>query len=226
MIVRRYITTASVICTMAFGMTGSAFATDVSIGQTGADSTQTVVLDNTTKVTTNNTNNVQVTSENVQSATTGDVSANKNTSITGPVGSGAASNSNTSATTVAITNDTASILPVGGSGNSGGSGNNGGSVVPVGGIGSSGPASGGSVLGAATIGGRGGGATLPEVGASMPVDVSALRAAWHPQATAPTANLAKQSRFFTGFMLLVATLLSVIGGLGSAWYARKREVRF
>jgi hypothetical protein len=57
------------------------------------------------------------------------------------------------------------------------------------------------------------------------MDVSALRAAWHPATEAPTATLAKSSQMFSNAMLLTATLLSLIGALGSAWYAKRREER-
>jgi hypothetical protein len=66
---------------------------------------------------------------------------------------------------------------------------------------------------------------LPEVGASVPMDVSALRAAWQPQTAAPAKTLANESRLFTNAMLLTATLLSLLGALGSAWYAKRREER-
>ena len=224
---RRYLSTASVVVSLAFGFTGSAFADTISIDKTGANSTQKVVIDNTSEVTVTNVNHVQATTVNVQEATSGDVAANKNTSISGKIGSGGASNSNAAVTTVAVSNGSGAVLPVGGSGNGtgNGNGNGNGTGATVGGLGSATPA-GGNVLGAATTGGFGGGAAvLPSVGASVPVDVSALRAAWNTQTAAPTATLAKSSQMFTGLMLLTATLLSLLGAIGSAMYAKRREER-
>ena len=212
--IRRYITTASVVSSLAFGFAGSAFADTITISGTGADSTQKVEIDNSSDVIVTNTNDVHVVNANFQEAKSGNVEAEKNTSIGGNVGSGEASNTNGAATTVAVSNNSTSVVPGGGAG--GGAG---------GGLGEGTPGMGGSVQGAATVGGLGGGAVLPEVGATFPVDVSALRAAWHPQTNAATAGLAKGSRMFTAAMLITATLLSVLGALGSAFYARRRQVR-
>ncbi|HVQ43505.1 MAG TPA: hypothetical protein VMT30_00885 [Candidatus Saccharimonadia bacterium] len=221
MIVRRYLGAASVVCGLAFGVSGSALAADnVSIGTTGPGSNQQVVIDNSSNVSVSNTNIVQVTNENVQQATSGGASANSNTSVGGLVQSGNASNNNDTTTTIGVSN-TPGVPPVVGPG----TGTNPGSGS-TGGVSNGSTTGGGSVLGASTVGGLGAGAaTLPAVGASVPMDVSALRAAWHPQGAAPTAALAKGSRLFTGAMLLTATLLSLLGALGSAWYARRREER-
>ncbi len=212
--IRRYITTVSVVSSLAFGFTGSAFADTITISDTGADSTQKVEINNSSEMHVSNTNNVLVTNANFQEATSGNVEANKNTSIGGNVGSGEASNTNGAATTVAVSNDSTGVVLGGGAGGAGGGA--GGGTPGMGG---------GSVQGAATVGGLGGGAVLPEVGATFPVDVSALRAAWHPQTNAATAGLATGSRMFTAAMLITATLLSILGALGSAFYARRRQVR-
>jgi hypothetical protein len=213
----KYISTASVVCSLTLGLSGSAFADSITISETGADSDQVVVIDNTSDVTVSNTSNVHVSNVNFQNAQSGDVSANKNTSV-GGLESGSASNNNSAVTSVAVSNEAATAVPVGGNGNG-----NGNEVNAVGGSGAVTPA-GGSVLGAAAVGGFGAGvATLPEVGASVPMDVSALRAAWHPQTSAPAAALAKSSQMFTGLMLLTATLLSLLGAIGSAWYAKRQE---
>ncbi len=214
MTIRRYLGTASVVCSLALGLSGSAFAADVSFDTTGPDSNQKVVIDNSSDVHVNNDNYVQVTNFSDQSASTGDVSADKNTSV-GGLASGDATNNHGTSTTVNVSNESAA-LPVGGNGEN--VGNNNGNPVGVGG-------QGGSVLGASTGGGLGGAAILPVTGPSSPVDVSALRAAWHPQTTAPTSTLAKGSRIFTGAMLLTATLLSLLGATLSAVYARRREMR-
>lgn len=221
MILRRYIHTATIACSLTFGLTGSAFAAeDVSLSETGPGSVQAVEIDTTLKVTQSNTNIVQVTNENVQEATSGDVSATKNTTVGGELGSGDAANINAVGTSVAVSNASISALPVGGNGN------NSGNVGAVGGSGGASPVAGGGKVQGAAVGGFGGGvAMLPEVGASVTVDVSALRAAWQPQSSAPATAVATASGMFTGLMLLTATLLSVIGALGSAWYARKREER-
>lgn len=221
MTIRRYLGTASIAATLALGITGSAFAADVTLNTTGPDSNQSVVIDNSSQVTVTNKNVLDVTNANTQQATTGNVDANNNTSVGGSLQSGNAKNSNATETAITVSNGSVSTVPGAGNGNggngSGGSGGNG----SVGGRGGSG----GNVLGAATVGGFGGGAVLPKVGASFPVDVSALRAAWHPQTNAPTAALANGSRMFTAAMLITATLLSLLGALGSAFYARRRQER-
>lgn len=220
---RKYVTTACVACSVTLTLSSSAMAADVNVSNTGANSSQSVVINDSSDVTTSNTSVVTVTNENSQQAATGDVVADGNTSVGGLVSSGDATNTNSTGTTVAVTNDPVTSLPTVGEGTSGGgavggTGTSNGAGTPVG--------RGGNVLGAATVGGLGGGvAMLPVTGPSVPVDVSALRAAWHAQTPAPIATLAKNSQLFTGAMLLMATLLSLLGGLGSAWYAKRREER-
>jgi hypothetical protein len=179
-------------------------------------------------VTSANTNVVVVDNKSVQFSSSGDVTADKNTTVSGAGGdvlsSGAASNNNTTSTNVTI-----STQPVGGLGGSSGGmnvgdvngasgnggGNGGAAGQPAGGRG-------GSVLGA-TTGGMGGGAILPVTGPSSPVDVSALRAAWQPKADAPTTGMVKKTQGFTTAMLVGAALLSLLGAFGSAVYARRKE---
>lgn len=218
--IRRYVTTASILGTMAFGFTGSAFAADVTIHDTGADSTNKVEINDSSNVEISNKNDVNVVNLSFQEAKTGKVDANENTSLGGSVGSGNASNDNGTGTTVALGSGSASVTPVDNGGGNGGTGGNGG------GSGSTTPGS-GSVQGAATtnFGSGAGASVLPEVGASIPMDVSALRAAWQPQTAAPATTLAKGSAWFTNAMLLTATLLSLLGALGSVWYAKRREQR-
>jgi len=224
MILRRYATIATAACGLSLALAAPALADTVSMSSetTGPGSAQTVVTNNMSETTVTNTNVVVVTNNNVQQSTTGNVNASKNTSV-GSVQSGDASNNNSTTNTVVITNSPVVETPVGGNGNGAGNGAGqpaGGSSTPVA------ATQGGHVLGAATVGGLGGAvAMLPVTGPSEPVDVSALRAAWHPQVTAPTAALAKGSRMFSGAMLLTATLLSLLGAIGSAWYAKRREER-
>jgi hypothetical protein len=219
MILRR-ISTMTMVCSLAVGFGGSAFAADVNFDTTGPDSNNEVKIVNKSDVVMTNTNTVQVTNENVQFATTGDVTAEKNTTV-GGLTSGDANNTNNTNTAVAVSNETAPVVPVGGNGE--------GSVPVTPGSGQGTPATpgqGGEVLGASAAPGMGAGeATLPEVGAKFPVDVSALRAAWQPQTSAPVATLAKGSSWLTSAMLITATLLALLGALGSAWYMRRREER-
>jgi hypothetical protein len=204
----KYISTASIVCSMTLGA-GSAFAAspdDITISGTGADSNQQVRINNDSDVVLHNTSTVEVKNASFQNAETGDVDADKNTSV-GGLSSGDATNTNGTSTDVAIDNaaEEATVpdnnQPVGGSGG----------VTPT-----------GSVQGASVTPGMGAGAAvLPEVGASVPMDVSALRDGWHPQSA--TAALAKKSEMFTGLMLLTATLLSLLGAVGSFWYAKRQE---
>lgn len=203
--------------TMALAGVASA-ADNVNINTTGPGSTQSVVINNSTQVSTSNTNVVHVSNENVQIAKTGDVQAGKNTSVSGSLNSGTASNANTVTTNVIVTNQ-----PVGGLGNvpevkTPPTSSNGGTQANN--------QTTGSVLGASTTGGRGAGAgqdMLPKVGASIPMDVSALRAAWQPQAEVPTTSVVKQAQGVTALMLAVAAMLSLLGALGSIVYARRKE---
>jgi hypothetical protein len=208
----RLIGAVSIGCGVALVLAGTALASDVSLDTTGPQSIQDVKLKNLNELNTANLNSAKVLNQSDQQANTGNVTAEGNTTV-GGLSSGNAQNSNSAKTSVSI--------------------NNGNPLTPGAGGKVSGPvassqpeagstAKGGSVLGAAT-GGLGGGsqAMLPEVGASVPVDVSALRAAWH----APVATLVTQTQGITGAMLLMATLLSVLGGVVSAMYGRRRDGR-
>ena len=77
--------------------------TDVRIHLTGADSNNTVESNNTNSVETNNHNDVQVSNLNLQSASTGDVHANKNTTV-GGLSSGDAHNQSSSSTSITVGN--------------------------------------------------------------------------------------------------------------------------
>lgn len=213
----RLIGAVSISCGVALVLAGTALASDVSLDTTGPQSIQDVKLLNSNDLNTTNLNFANVLNQNDQQASTGNVTAEGNT-VVGGLSSGNAHNSNSTNTSVSINNSSPSTPGVGeGAGNVGGQGA---TSQPA--AGSS--AKGGSVLGASTGGQGGAEAMLPTVGASVSVDVSALRAAWHAP-VAPTAALVKQTQGITGAMLVVATLLSLLGGVGSAVYGRRRERR-
>lgn len=221
----RYIGAASVAGALSLAMAGAAFAADASIDTTGPNSTQTVKIDSSSTIDTTNNNDVQVVNVNEQKAETGDVAANKNTTVSGGLGSGEATNNAAASTTVTIGNEAvgsgSTNPPVGGTGG-------GGSTPGSGGGSSAAPGQGGGALGAETAApGMGAGeAILPVTGATVPVDVSALRAAWHaPQNSAAAKQLVKQTQMFTTGMLVLAALLSLAGAVASAIYARRREGR-
>jgi hypothetical protein len=85
-------------------MAGFAAASTVQIGTTGAASNQQVRLNNSTDVSSFNDNNVGAANFNAQGAASGSVSADKNTSLMGGVGSGAAINSYGTQTAATVTN--------------------------------------------------------------------------------------------------------------------------
>jgi hypothetical protein len=228
MIFKRLIGSASVAGVMAMALAGSATAADVTLGTTGPDSNQEVNVQNENKVETTNDNNIQVVNASSQQATTGDVKADNNTTAGGTLGSGNASNNNAANTTVSIGNESATVGNGNGGEQPGSGGSNGGSNgcnCNAGGIGASNPGKGGSVLGASTVPGMGAGVeTLPVTGATVPVDVSALRAAWHPNSAA-AKTLVNQSQAISQWMLALAALLSLVGAFASVIYARRQEGR-
>ncbi len=206
---------------------GTVLAADaVTIDGTGQDSDAIVQVENTTKVETSTTNHIQILNVNDQIATTGDVTESSNTNA-GTAGSGNAANNNATTTTVAINNAGGGS----GGGGSGGDGSGGGGSGGGGSGGTGGGSGGGSVEGAATTGGLGGGsgstvATLPEVGASQFVDVSALRALYHPAVMqSPLTNQAQRPEGLSLTFLLAVGLISVIGAYGSAAFADWRSHR-
>lgn len=223
----------SVISMFSLTLSGVAAADSVAVTTTGPGSTQTVSTSNVTKTDTTNKNDVSVANINIQDATTGSVSAKDNTSVTGGIGSGSATNKSTANTVVTIGNTSSSTPGEGGSTGTPGVGS--GTVPPGlgGGTGASEPSGtnpapgrgGGSVLGASTVepGLGGGQEILPVTGPIVPVDVSAIRAAWHPQSGTSPSTLVRHTSFFTAGMLITATLLSLLGAMGSAIYARRRE---
>lgn len=222
----RFIGAASLAGGLLLATAGTAAADDVGLSTTGPDSKQSVTIDNSLSVSQTNTNTVQTLNLNAQKAQTGNVSANSNTTV-GGLSSGNASNENSANTSVSINNGEAAVTP--GQGNGGGNqpGGSGGTVSGANGSGNTvaAPGRGGSVLGASAGGfGAGSPAMLPVTGASVPVDVSALRAAWHPQSAA-VASPAQKSSSFSVLMLLTAAVLSLMGAAGSVWQARRAERR-
>jgi len=162
---------------------------------------------------------------NVQMATTGNASASENTTV-GGVTTGDATNNATTSTVLNVNNTGTGgsgggevVTPGGGSGSGGGLGGGGGSVLgaATGGLG------GGNVLGAAT-GGLGGGsvATLPDTGALNPIDVSALRALYHQPTTTKPVAVATATGGISAALLIGASLLSLMGAIGSTVFANRR----
>lgn len=86
------------------GMAGIAAASTVTVSDTGSHSNQTTTIKNTNKSSVDNDNHVMVGNLNSQGAESGRVDARDNTTVSGAVGSGDAMNSNSSSTTVAVTN--------------------------------------------------------------------------------------------------------------------------
>lgn len=93
-------------CLVLFGGVASA----QSIDTTGPGSTNIIKSSNECKLTVKNNNNVTIVNNNPQYATSGESSAEKNTTV-GSVSSGSASNNSSANFGVTITNDTGSCLP-------------------------------------------------------------------------------------------------------------------
>lgn len=206
---------------LSFALVGAASADSASLTTTGPNSDNGVSISNTNKTEITNTNNVQIVNANEQSASSGDVTATGNTAVEGGLGSGNVGNSNTTNNEIAINNAGISPLPSTPGSGAGNQGSNPGSGAGAG-AGSK-PAGHGAVLGASTTPGRGGGApaVLPATGALVPVDVSALRNAWHnAQAAVPTVT---KSGAISTAMLAIAAMLAVGGAALNTIYARRRE---
>ncbi|HUD11613.1 MAG TPA: hypothetical protein VMS08_04325 [Candidatus Saccharimonadia bacterium] len=200
---------------------GTASADTAAVATTGPNSDQLITESNSVNTDLANVNDVQVDSSNGQQASTGNVSAQSNTSV-GSAGSGNGSNRNNAATAVQNGNLAVAQPGLGGSSASApvvasqpGRGPGGKVAVTLA------PGLGGSVLGASTIAAS----ILPVTGPSVPVDVSAIRAAWHPQNGVSPSSLVKHTSVFTAAMLITATLLSLLGAAGSAMYIRRQERR-
>ncbi len=212
----RFTTTTALAGSLSLLSVGSALADTASISNTGQNSTNVVTNSSSNNVTVTNANTVTVTNSNDQTATSGNATVDANTNA-GSATTGNATNNATTSTTVG--------LPSGGAGvgGLGGFGNGSGTVTTVTGAGGFGGGS-GSVLGASTVGGRGGGsgaATLPVTGPATPIDVSGLRSLYGSHSALPA--IVNQSNTLSGAFLLMAAILSLIGALGSAVYANRRE---
>ena len=85
-------------------MAGFAAASTVTFDTTGPHSNQSVHINNNARMDVNNNNNLKVTNANSQMAKTGNVDAHDNTSVSGDLYSGAASNGNTNGTTLKVDN--------------------------------------------------------------------------------------------------------------------------
>lgn len=219
MTIARSVLRFSAIGTLALSLSGSAFASSATLdGTTGPDSNNTVSTTNTWTNTVTNDNSVTIVNANIQLASSGDAKASENTTV-GDVASGDSANNNTTNTAVTIDNS-GSGGSGGDNGGNGGDGNTGGSGGSTGGAGGSG----GSVLGASTGGSGSGVSTLPEVGASVPMDVSALRALYHvPVAALATPALVKTATGLSPYLLGLAALMSLLGALGTSLFNRRRE---
>lgn len=224
----RFVGPVSAACSLTLVTTGPALASnDVALQDTGSGSTQVVEIQKETTVSTTNTNVVSVFNESSQSSSTGGASAAKNTNVEGAgVTSGDAQNSNVTTTTVTIDNASEGTGTGNGNGNGNGEGQNPGSGQSNGSQ-TGGSGQGGNVLGASTGGAGGGVAKLPKVGATNPIDVSALRAALLGQIQngdqTGAASFVQQARNTSSIMLAVAALLSLVGAIGSAVYAARRK---
>lgn len=230
----RLLALVPVIGVTSLVMSAGAMADSASLNLTGPNSDQSVsvVSSATNTVTTNNT--VTSASANVQSASTGKVSATNNTSV-GSGASGGAGNMNAGQSNVSIgmpTPTPASAMPESTQGGTGSAvvqttaetttgGTGGAAAVPSGGQ--------GSVLGASTApsGGTGGAAILPVTGATVPVDVAAMRAAWHPTLTPENPTVVKSDNASSRLMLIVASILSLTGAAWTGWrgYVKQRALR-
>lgn len=214
-LMRQFVTSAVVAGSVLLPV-GSALADTVALDANGPGSIQDVTINNLSSVVETTVHQIVVTTSNSQTAVSGDAAAHDNASV-GNVSSGVARNANGMLSAVTVNNE-----PV----TSGGAGEPSGGQTGTGSNGTRQPA--GSVLGSSTIaGGLGAGAAamLPVTGASQPVDVSALRAAWQAVANTPQVAAMKQSSVNSSLMLAVATVLAVLGGIGNVVYVRRKEGR-
>ncbi len=205
-------TALAVSSVLTLSVAGAAMADDVTIGTTGPGSTNTANVNNNSNFNMTNNNNVAVNNTNNQTAVSGPANVSGNTNA-GSATSGNANNSNSTNTVISINNPAGGV---GGGvvGTTGGTG--GGTVSAAGGVG------GGSLSSASTMKGGVGGGSLPNTGATDPVDISGLQSLFHPSSQAQ--NLAAQTQATSRALLAAGALLSLIGALGSAVYANKKRV--
>lgn len=206
--------------TLATVLLSTAALASSDISDTGPGSNNTVTVDTSNQVTVTNDNNVTVNNTNTQVATSGDATVSGNTTA-GDATTGDATNTNTAKTTVEIDNQS----PCCGQGGGGGNGQGGGQGSGQGG------GQGGSNIGAgASSSGVGasstsvGSSTLPETGASQPIDVSALRNLLS-HVSNPVASAAKPNPITSTALMVAAVVMSLIGAIGAAIYGNKRTLQ-
>lgn len=200
---------ASAAATLVFS--GVAFADTANISLTGPESTNTVSAESSNHVDLTNADHVTVTNSNTQSAKTGDATVSYNTTA-GAAQSGAATNANTVSTTIGIKglSTICSCVALGGGGSNPGSSTTTPHASSAPGVGSS----------------QGSVGTLPETGAHLPVDVSALRNLFNPVSqTTPLTAAVKSGKTISTVVLALAAVLSLAGAIGTAVYSTKRTLR-
>lgn len=197
---------------VAVTLSGAALADSGTITTTGPGSQNDVQLTNKNEVTINNQNDIQVTNSNYQSAKTGSASVSGNTTA-GDAMSGAATNNNNVMTLIGIS---PTKVPTGGQGGGSGAGSTSGST--------NGSAANNSRATTKVTAGKGGG-LLPKTGATVPVNVSALRALYHPASVPSETAAVAQAKSLSTVMLAIAAGLSLLGAIGSAAYSNKRTLK-
>ncbi len=222
----RLMTVASAAGAVSLILAGGAVAESASVNLTGPNSNQSISVDNKTTDSTTNNNSVKSVTTNVQSGASGNSSATNNTTV-GGLTSGGVMNQSSANNSVVINNSGSAPTVTGGQGSLvlpsttttnpiGPSGGTGSAVAPSGGR--------GGVLGASTAPAGGmGAAILPVTGPIVPVDVSALRAAWHPSVTPQNATTVRGEQAVSTGMLVVAGILSLIGALLTAMRAQQKQ---
>lgn len=214
---------------LSLGLAGAASADTASLGgTTGPGSNNQVSVSNTNNSVVTNVNSVNITNVVDQTATTGNATVSGNTTA-GDATTGDASVSNTTATLVNIGGP--GTPGMGGStpGMGGGTGGTGGGTTG----GTTGGATGTTSSTPSKTSGKGGVVlasvqetqqTLPQTGASVPVDVSALRALYHAPQTASTSPVSiKAADTISAQDVAILALLSVLIVAGVASYLNRRQ---
>ena len=210
---------------LSLGLAGAASADTASLGgTTGPGSNNQVSVSNENNSVVTNVNSVNITNVVDQTATTGNATVSGNTTA-GDATTGDASVSNTTAT----------LVNIGGPGTPG----MGGGTPGMGGAGGTGGGTTGGTTGGATgtisstpskTSGKAGvilasvQQTLPQTGASVPVDVSALRALYHAPQTASTTPVSiKAADTISAQDVAILALLAVLIVAGVASYLNRRQ---
>ena len=221
MTAKTIVTTSLVSGLISCAIAGAAMAdngTTTTIGGTYNDGSTTVSVNNETSRTVTNNSSVTVTNQTSQTVSSGGASVT-DVSKGGNVTTGSATATSTTTTTINQSGSGGgSNTPGmgGGSGGGSGSGGSGGGTTADGSLGMGGGSGSGSGT-EATLSA----ATLPDTGASVPVDVSALRALYHDPTLTGTA-VANTAGLFSGTLLGGAALLSLLGAGGTTLYNRRR----